>query len=300
MASATTTPPTNGHAPAQPAPPTPPAPPAPTPAAPPTGFNAGTPGGELALCPYCGHRQSNRVQCERCKGLFEPLSRQATQNAMGPWYLRDEQNPFRPGCSFEKLKALAEKGRVQRDSIIRGPTTRQFWTLACNTPGVAVLLGECHSCHRRVSPDDYMCKSCGVVLGYTGDRQHMGLSPIKLLPGEASPAAVASSVMGTSDRRPHGPVREIPAITPAPAAPVQQRMPEPAPVTQAEPEGPAPISAGARLAERRRQSRRDAMRVAIATIIGVGVMGGAIGAVAMFSPSSGDAEAAQAETPDQP
>ena len=41
------------------------------------------------VCPYCGHAQSaagvGAAQCAACKGLFDPLSRQATQNAMGPW-----------------------------------------------------------------------------------------------------------------------------------------------------------------------------------------------------------------------
>jgi len=281
LAHATSTPTTsstNGHA--GPAAPPNPGPPA---NAPSPGFNAGTPGGELALCPYCGHRQSNRLRCERCKGLFEPLSRQATQNAMGPWYIRDEQNPFRPGCSYEKLRDLASKGRVQRDSIIRGPTTRQFWTLACNTPGVAVLLGECHNCHRRVDTDDYMCKSCGTILGVTGDRQHLGLAPIKLLPGEAPPAQVASSVLGTADRRPHGPISRSGSTTAA--APMSGEATQVA-TEASEATSPAPISASARFAERRRQARRDAVRVGIAAFIGVLVMAGAIAAIAMFSPGA--------------
>ena len=42
-------------------------------------------------------------KCEECGGLFEPLSRQATQISMGPWYIRDRNNPYRPGCSYEVL-----------------------------------------------------------------------------------------------------------------------------------------------------------------------------------------------------
>jgi len=114
---------------------------------------------------------------------------------MGPWFIRDETNPFRPGCSFEKLRELAQKGVIRPETVIRGPTTRQFWTLAYNTPAVAALLGGCHACHARVDPDDYMCKGCGAVLNWSGDRQHLGLTAIKLLPGQAPAKAVATSGM---------------------------------------------------------------------------------------------------------
>ena len=147
------------------------------------------------LCPYCGYISESPTRCDHCKGLFEPLSRQATQNQMGPWQLRDSKNPFQPGCSFATLKLLIGRGRVTRNTILRGPTTRQFWSFACNAPGVAVLLGECHSCHTKVKTDEYMCATCNAVLSPPTDRQHLGLTPVKLLPGQAPAAAVASSSM---------------------------------------------------------------------------------------------------------
>lgn len=164
-----------------------------------------SPASGRVLCPYCGHTQPASPQCEQCKGLFEPLSRQATQNAMGPWQVRNERNPFGPGCSYAKLREMVARGKVTRETIIRGPSTRQFWTVACNAPGVAVLMGECHACHTRVDPDDYMCKRCGTVLTYQADRQHLGLAPIKLLPWEASPAEVASSGLNLAEQRPASP-----------------------------------------------------------------------------------------------
>src|SRR5881394_2638955 len=60
----------------------------------------------LTVCPYCGHNSFNNARCDQCKGLLDPLSRQASQNAMGPWFIRDEAAPFRPGCSYETLRAL--------------------------------------------------------------------------------------------------------------------------------------------------------------------------------------------------
>ncbi|MCA9288858.1 MAG: hypothetical protein KDA05_09760, partial [Phycisphaerales bacterium] len=39
----------------------------------------------VELCPYCGAESINTTRCDRCAGKFDALSKQATQNAMGPW-----------------------------------------------------------------------------------------------------------------------------------------------------------------------------------------------------------------------
>lgn len=183
----------------------------------------------VALCPYCGHTSSNTHQCDRCKGLFEPLSRQASQNAMGPWYVRDEANSFRPGCSHDTLKSLIARGRVTRVSVLRGPTTRQFWTAAKSTPGIAHLLGECHSCHAAARSDDSACPSCGASFIYDHDRQFLGLAPMHLLPGHASPETIAASVLSSAPPgRPGGAPKHpqnVPGATPEPTAalPIRSR-----------------------------------------------------------------------------
>jgi hypothetical protein len=110
---------------------------------------------------------------------------------MGPWFLRDTAHPFRPGCSYETLRDLVKRGRIRPDTILRGPTTRQFWNFAARTPTVANLLGLCHNCHAGVMPDDYSCAACGAVFTPDTDRQHMGLAPVHLLPGQASPEIIA-------------------------------------------------------------------------------------------------------------
>lgn len=147
----------------------------------------------LTLCPYCGHESGSAQQCEKCRGLFEPLSRQASQNAMGPWFLRDETMPFRPGFSYETLRLMVTRGRVTRDSILRGPTTRQFWTRASGVPGVSHLLGVCHACRHPVSPKHATCPTCGTAFDHESDRQYLGLGAVHLLPGQASPEQVAAS-----------------------------------------------------------------------------------------------------------
>jgi hypothetical protein len=112
---------------------------------------------------------------------------------MGPWFIRDESRPFRPGCSFETLSRLAARGKIGPQTIVRGPTTRQFWMFARNTPGVASLFGECHSCHQRVEAGDAACDGCGADLTAPDDRQHLGLGPVHLLRGHATPQSIAAA-----------------------------------------------------------------------------------------------------------
>lgn len=203
--------------------PQPPSPPAPAagPAVTPTPAPAPAP--TRVLCPYCGVIQSRPDQCERCRGLFEPLSRQATQNSMGPWQVRDERQPFMPGVSYDKLREMAQKGRLRRDSIVRGPSTRQFWSVACNTPGVSVLLGECFQCHTSIATDAYLCPSCGSVQTCSTDRQHLGLAAFQPLPGDAHPHEIASASQSRAAARPASPA--APAVALASLAPAPLRTP---------------------------------------------------------------------------
>jgi len=140
---------------------------------------------KVVICPYCGETQPSGERCRACSGLFEPLSRQATHNQMGPWFIRDSQRPFQPGASYETLVKMIERGVVTKYTVLRGPTTRQYWTVARHTPGVAHLLGYCHQCDTTVNPRDLGCPSCGAPFGAYLDRNHLGLPEIKALPWEA-------------------------------------------------------------------------------------------------------------------
>ncbi|MEM1211570.1 MAG: zinc-ribbon domain-containing protein, partial [Planctomycetota bacterium] len=130
----------------------------------------------LIVCPYCGHVQERSHRCNACGGLFEPLSRKATQIAMGPWYIRDKQNPFRPGCSYDTLLAMIKAGRITPTTILRGPTTRQFWAVARNVPGIAHHLGYCHACGKHVDPNAKQCPHCGAKFRTVHTRDHLGLA----------------------------------------------------------------------------------------------------------------------------
>lgn len=148
------------------------------------------------LCPYCGSATPGTDRCSACAGRFDPLSRQATQNHMGPWYVRDERSPHRPGCTYDTLCRLVDAGQVGPDSVIRGPSTRQFWTLARHTPGVAHRLGCCHNCRAPVSRDAFQCPSCQAAFVVDQDRQHLGVGEARPLPGKGTPEVLAMQAGG--------------------------------------------------------------------------------------------------------
>lgn len=137
---------------------------------------------KLVICPYCGQTQPLADRCRSCSGLFEPLSRQATHNSMGPWFIRDENRPFQPGCSFETILRLIERGKITSRTIMRGPTTRQFWTIAKRVPGISHRLGICHECEASVNPDDQACPVCGAAFTVYLDRNSLGLPEYRPLP----------------------------------------------------------------------------------------------------------------------
>jgi len=159
---------------------------------------AGPGADQAALCPYCGIVTPAGASCAQCGGALDPLSIQATQNQMGPWFIHDENSPHRPGCSYQTLRQLAQRGRISLDTVLRGPTTRQFWSMARNARGVAHLLGECHICHHPASEDEYMCRTCGAVFEAPKDRQRFGVGAVRLIPGQ-TPADVVARSLSTSE-----------------------------------------------------------------------------------------------------
>ena len=181
-------------------------------------------GTQMVLCPYCGSLSTMAKQCNICSGYFDLLSRQRSQNAMGPWFIRDLSKPFQPGCSYATLVRMAQRGKIRPDTVLRGPSTRQFWSFARQTPGVANLLGECHACHKPVTPTSNSCPNCKASFLVPDDRQVLGLSPVHLLPGDADAETIARSLSGAP-------------------APLPPQAPVPVPAVEPEAE-PAPIDSG--------------------------------------------------------
>lgn len=155
------------------------------------------------VCPFCGSPTPDQPRCAHCSGPLDPLSRQATQNAMGPWFIRDEQHPFRPGCSYETILTMVARGKITSDTILRGPSTSQFWYPAKRVPGVAHRLGVCHSCQQAVGSESE-CSRCGAVFHADPDRQFLGLMPVRPLPGNG--AAMTGGVAGVAQPA-HEPAR---------------------------------------------------------------------------------------------
>lgn len=239
---------------------------------------------------------------------------------MGPWFVRDSASPFRPGCSYQTLAALIGRGRVTTSTIIRGPTTRQFWMLARSIPGVAHLLGECHACHTKCNPADKLCVQCGARFEAPDDRQYLGLAEVRLLPGQASADAVAASALRSTPTGGRGEVRakklpplEIEAGDPAEVSDSAGTSEEPAPRAApnppgtdrsehqgrrldgrygagwAEEEGHAP-----RGRSRAEQQRRQALTILVAAVLAVVVI---IVLVVVLAASKALSGSAQSGTP---
>lgn len=136
----------------------------------------------IILCPYCGTRQAFAAACSSCKGRFDAWSLAATQNDMGAWFVRDSKRPHFVGYSYAALEAAIRAGELGRDAIVRGPSTRQFWTVARRVPGIAHLFGRCHACQAPVAVDRPDCAACGEPPLDWQDRNHLGLPPIEAVP----------------------------------------------------------------------------------------------------------------------
>lgn len=133
----------------------------------------------IILCPYCGSRQAFGTACEACGGRFDAWSLSATQNDMGAWFVRDSKRPHFVGCSYDTLVAAIRAGEIGRDSIVRGPSTRQFWTVARRAAGLAHLFGRCHGCQGPVTQEKPECAACGTAPLDWQDRNYFGLPPIE-------------------------------------------------------------------------------------------------------------------------
>jgi len=82
--------------------------------------------------------------------------------------------------NFATLMVLVQKGRVTARSVLRGPTTGQFWKHAAKVKGVAREFGLCWNCGGDISRNGRACPACKRM-------QEPPLNPDVLLePGEMS------------------------------------------------------------------------------------------------------------------
>lgn len=80
-----------------------------------------------------------------------------------------------PGFNEAILRQQVTSGRITANTIMRGPTTNQFWMNAADTPGVSRLMGTCHSCHQAVDPTDTTCHFCKADMSLPDDVDALGL-----------------------------------------------------------------------------------------------------------------------------
>ena len=113
------------------------------------------------VCPFCGTQRDTDIgSCPNCSLEDSPTTRSATRSKLGPWYVLQSRNPSAPGMNFATLMVLVQKGRVTARSIVRGPTTGQFWRHAARAKGVSREFGLCWSCGGDVSKTARACPAC--------------------------------------------------------------------------------------------------------------------------------------------
>ncbi|MHC4948881.1 MAG: hypothetical protein ACYTG1_11560 [Planctomycetota bacterium] len=180
---------------------------------------------------------------------------------------------------------------MTKHAIIRGPTTRQFWTIAKRVPGIAHLLGYCHQCDASVDPGDHGCHACGVPFGAYLDRNFLGLPDVRPMPWELGAEDATAGGRIAAPLEPTGPsagrissfATDEELLGTAPTATAMAARPAPAPARGADGE-PAPdgVSSPIVTALRRRIDRQRAtirtlwMLVAAASLVAVVSVGFAI------------------------
>ncbi len=129
----------------------------------------------ILVCPICGETQRETSVCCSCDTPLDPNGLLHAEAAVGPWWVRDEDHPFRPGMTYDHIAAMARKGNFERHTLLRGPTTRQLWTVARHVSGIAHLLGRCHKCDTHVEPKTRSCPKCSTPFLAYRDRNNLGL-----------------------------------------------------------------------------------------------------------------------------
>lgn len=129
----------------------------------------------ILACPLCGETQYEQSVCKQCGGSLDPEGLLLAEASFGPWYIRDEDNPFAPGMTYDILAQKVADEAVHRFTLVRGPTTRQLWIVAKRVPGIAHLLGRCHKCDEHVDTEARTCPACNVAFGGYRERDSLGL-----------------------------------------------------------------------------------------------------------------------------
>jgi hypothetical protein len=115
------------------------------------------------VCPFCGtlNTEAEGLPCIKCTLINTPQTRRVTKGRIGPWYVLQPRNPSSPGMKLDVLVGFVHKGQVTARSIVRGPTTHQFWKYAAHVKGLSREFGLCHSCGADIATESIVCAHCG-------------------------------------------------------------------------------------------------------------------------------------------
>ncbi|HEV2294253.1 MAG TPA: hypothetical protein VGR35_10375 [Tepidisphaeraceae bacterium] len=222
----------------------------PSPAIPPARSGGPTVPSGKVVCPFCGsindrpaHDYDNTA-CPRCTMSDTPATRQATRARLGPWFVRQNRNPAAPGMRFETLMALVKRGQVTAQSVVRGPTTNQFWRFAAQVKGLSREFGVCYNCATPVEKSATICPQCNRM-------QEPPANPDVLLEN-APTAAAANAPVSAPAAAPATVHREIRPTAPAPF-PAPDLSPAPAPAS-------APVAPAVATAQAPQRSSAPARR----------------------------------------
>lgn len=209
--------------------------------------------GPQAPCVYCG-QVIDRIadRCPHCRTSYSFAVRKASREVIGDWSYLDPRNPSGRGVTFETLIKMIEKGRIKRDSVVRGPTTHYDWTYAAAAPRLAKYLGVCPHCFAEAKPEDTYCDQCQLNMNERPAEARPGATPDEI----KDPLHKASYQMeerlaeaARGDRETAAPSRLSPAAATAAAAAAARPAPSRGPAPRPEPKTTAAAQAVAALAE---------------------------------------------------
>jgi hypothetical protein len=130
--------------------------------------------------------------------------------------------------NFDTLMVLVQKGRVTARSIVRGPTTGQFWRHAARVKGVSRLFGLCWSCGGDVAKTARACPACKRLQEPPEDPDVLLEEGVEVSEEEIAEAIWADHAPPTTTNEP---VRPVSRPTPAPTPVAKRATPASAPST---------------------------------------------------------------------
>jgi len=116
---------------------------------------------DLIPCIYCGHQIRKGVsRCPHCGELLGEGALKKAREEAGPWSLLSDRAMATRGVNLEVMIRWVREGKINRNSTVRGPSTRFEWRYAAEAPVLSKYLGVCPHCQAQVDEDDEFCPAC--------------------------------------------------------------------------------------------------------------------------------------------